>query len=140
MKCLRSIVAVAALYSMAPFCYAGGADLSVPSGDATGVAISTNQRNAHYSLTITGGPGVAIRREFDYGGTIYIKDALPDGQYSWELRVGASQGAYRSEQQATASMDEWIPTAAEDASDSYVQWGHFHVVNGAYVVPDNTQE
>ncbi len=141
MKYHQPLVVAAALLFAAPVCFGAGASLSAPSVSSSGLQLSTNQRNATYSLTITGGPGVAIHREYAYGGTITVDDSLPDGQYSWELRVGPTQTYTRTEKEATTPVGDLIPAAGSlEKEAATVQWGYFHIVNGAYLVPGSDTE
>ena len=107
--------------------------------------------NAGLELTVTGPAGFVLRRELAAGQnpalSLFTADgqALADGEYTWELRVTpqVDPQVRRRLQAARRSGDEGAIRALQAAAklaEGGVQSGSFHVVEGAFVVPQAVPE
>ena len=109
--------------------------------------------HASVTLTVIGPEGVAFTKEFKSGNAAEFKlttgkgERLPDGQYTWELRVAPniSEDTKRALKEArekdnAAEVQRELRKRGALPSTSLVQSGSFLIMSGSVILPGAVEE
>ena len=119
----------------------------------SGVRFDVGAPHASVTLTVIGPDGVAFSKEFKSGNSPEFKltsskdERLPDGQYTYELRVtpnisSETKEALKAarEKGNTDEVKRELRKRGALPSESLVQSGSFLVANGSVILPNGTEE
>src|SRR5689334_23732824 len=119
----------------------------------SGVRFDVGAPHASVTLTVIGPEGVAFTKEFKSGDTPEFKlitekgERLPDGQYTWELRLTPNISAETKqalkearEKDNAGEVQRELRKRGALPSTSLVQSGSFLVTGGSVILPGAVEE
>ena len=122
-------------------------------GLGSSVRFDVNAPHAAVTLSVIGPDGVAFSKEFKSGNSPEFKltsskgERLPDGQYTYELRVTPNISSETKEALKAAREKGNSDEVKRDLrkrgalpSETLVQSGSFLVANGSIILPNGTEE
>lgn len=133
--------------------FAQSAESHIATAKAMGSTIrwDVSAQNAGVTLTVSAPDGRIFRKEFRAGAAAEFALAdkagsrLPDGQYTYELRLTPALSAGAKEELATArgkddDPEEVRATRKREVPQAVVQSGGFSIVNGSAIVAGSAEE